>query len=92
MEFIRGARLSSLPSEEIMRLVDAGQNAFLVQLLDIGFIHSDPHPGNLLKVRPSGVRPHKVSSSRHMSSCQLKGSDSFSFILGSASALWSRAA
>jgi predicted unusual protein kinase regulating ubiquinone biosynthesis (AarF/ABC1/UbiB family) len=50
MEFIGGVKLSTLPPEEIRRLVKVGQDAFLVQLLEIGFMHSDPHPGNLLKV------------------------------------------
>jgi aarF domain-containing kinase len=31
-------------------LVQIGQAAFLTQLLEIGFIHGDPHPGNLLKI------------------------------------------
>ncbi len=50
MEFVRGTKLSLLPPDEIRRLVKIGQDAFLVQLLEIGFFHSDPHPGNLLKV------------------------------------------
>ena len=50
MDFVRGVKLSTLPPEEIRRLVKVGQDAFLVQLLEIGFMHSDPHPGNLLKV------------------------------------------
>jgi len=45
MEFIRGSKLSLLPPDEIRRLVKIGQEAFLTQLLEIGFFHSDPHPG-----------------------------------------------
>ena len=54
MEFIRGQKLASLPRAEIRALVDVGQNAFLVQLLDVGYLHADPHPGNLMKVAPAG--------------------------------------
>jgi predicted unusual protein kinase regulating ubiquinone biosynthesis (AarF/ABC1/UbiB family) len=50
MEFVRGVKLNSLAPAEIRRLVKVGQEAFLAQLLEIGFMHSDPHPGNLLKV------------------------------------------
>ena len=35
-------------SEVIRRLTSVGVDCFLVQLLQIGFFHSDPHPGNLL--------------------------------------------
>ena len=50
MEWVTGVKLTGLPSEEIRRLVAAGQEAFLTQLLEVGFFHGDPHPGNLLKV------------------------------------------
>ena len=50
MEFVRGAKLNSLPPAEIRALVKVGMEVFLTQLLVIGFMHSDPHPGNLLKV------------------------------------------
>ena len=53
MEFIRGQKLASLPRAEIRALVDVGQTAFLVQLLDVGYLHADPHPGNLMKVTPA---------------------------------------
>ncbi len=43
MEFVRGQKLSLLPREEIRSLVEVGQNAFLVQLLDVGYLHAgDP--------------------------------------------------
>ena len=34
----------------LLPALQIGQAAFLTQLLEIGFIHGDPHPGNLLKV------------------------------------------
>jgi predicted unusual protein kinase regulating ubiquinone biosynthesis (AarF/ABC1/UbiB family) len=50
MEWVTGVKLTTLPGDEIRALVGVGQEAFLVQLLEIGFFHGDPHPGNLLKV------------------------------------------
>lgn len=50
MEWVTGVKLTGLAPEEIRRLVAAGQEAFLTQLLEVGFFHGDPHPGNLLKV------------------------------------------
>ena len=50
MEWITGVKLTTLPAAEIQRLAAVGQEAFLVQLLDVGFFHGDPHPGNLLKI------------------------------------------
>jgi predicted unusual protein kinase regulating ubiquinone biosynthesis (AarF/ABC1/UbiB family) len=51
MEWVTGVKLTTLPPEEVRDLVGVGQEAFLVQLLEVGFFHGDPHPGNLLKVR-----------------------------------------
>ena len=51
MEWVTGVKLTGLQPEEIRRVVATGQEAFLTQLLEIGFFHGDPHPGNLLKVR-----------------------------------------
>uniref|UniRef100_A0A383VLQ5 ABC1 atypical kinase-like domain-containing protein n=1 Tax=Tetradesmus obliquus TaxID=3088 RepID=A0A383VLQ5_TETOB len=49
MEWVTGVKLTTLPPEEVRDLVGVGQEAFLVQLLEVGFFHGDPHPGNLLK-------------------------------------------
>ena len=62
MEFIRGQKLASLPRAEIKALVDVGQTAFLVQLLDVGYLHADPHPGNLMKVTPVGETLSSLSA------------------------------
>lgn len=50
MEWVTGVKLSLLPSDEIRTLSKVGQEAFLTQLLDCGYFHGDPHPGNLLKI------------------------------------------
>eukprot|EP00435_Cladocopium_sp_Y103_P016659 s60_g4.t1 len=49
-QWVNGVKLSTLPKEEIKELIAIGQEVFLTQLLDIGFFHGDPHPGNLLKI------------------------------------------
>ena len=59
MEWIDGSRLSD--ADAVMRagltpghLLERGVRCSLHQLLTTGFMHSDPHPGNLL-VSPDGV-------------------------------------
>ena len=49
-EWIDGTKLSDCPKDEIRELIGVGQECFLVQLLQVGFFHSDPHPGNLMKM------------------------------------------
>ncbi|CAE7190181.1 ABC1K3, partial [Symbiodinium sp. CCMP2456] len=49
-KWVNGVKLSTLPQQEIRELISVGQEVFLTQLLDIGFFHGDPHPGNLLKI------------------------------------------
>jgi aarF domain-containing kinase len=48
--WVNGVKLSNLPPNEIRDLIKLGQEVFLTQLLDIGFFHGDPHPGNMLKI------------------------------------------
>jgi aarF domain-containing kinase len=50
-EWIDGVKLSDCPKHEIRELIGIGQESFLVQLLQVGFFHSDPHPGNLMKMQ-----------------------------------------
>lgn len=47
-EWIDGKKLSDCPPETVRELIPAAQEAFLTQLLQIGFFHSDPHPGNIM--------------------------------------------
>ena len=48
-EWIDGRKLSECEPSEIRDLIAIGQECFLVQLLQAGFFHSDPHPGNLMR-------------------------------------------
>ena len=48
MEWITGTPLATSSPDEIKRLVPVGVECFLIQLLELGRFHSDPHPGNLL--------------------------------------------
>eukprot|EP00238_Polyblepharides_amylifera_P010250 CAMPEP_0196600754 /NCGR_PEP_ID=MMETSP1081-20130531/95554_1 /TAXON_ID=36882 /ORGANISM="Pyramimonas amylifera, Strain CCMP720" /LENGTH=517 /DNA_ID=CAMNT_0041926607 /DNA_START=363 /DNA_END=1916 /DNA_ORIENTATION=+ len=52
-EWVEGEQLAKSSPETIRRLVPTGVACFLTQLLDLGYFHSDPHPGNLL-VTPAG--------------------------------------
>ena len=47
-EWINGIQLAKSSPAVIKELVPVGVECFLVQLLDMGFFHGDPHPGNLL--------------------------------------------
>merc|ERR1711923_31170 len=47
-EWIEGLKLAASPASVINRLIPVGVECFLIQLLDTGFFHADPHPGNLL--------------------------------------------
>ena len=43
--------MAKSPPEVINRLIPVGVECFLIQLLETGFFHADPHPGNLLVIK-----------------------------------------
>lgn len=47
MEWIDGKKLAEAEPEEVKELLTLGVECFLIQLLQTGFMHADPHPGNL---------------------------------------------
>eukprot|EP00977_Amphora_coffeiformis_P002907 scaffold561_cov162-Amphora_coffeaeformis.AAC.8 len=53
-EWVHGTRIDQSPDvEDIPRLCSVALNAYLVMLLETSKLHSDPHPGNLLRT-PDG--------------------------------------
>jgi predicted unusual protein kinase regulating ubiquinone biosynthesis (AarF/ABC1/UbiB family) len=48
MEWVHGRRLSQLPPADARKLVDMAVEASVAQLIRTGFVHADPHAGNLL--------------------------------------------
>ncbi|KAK3254340.1 hypothetical protein CYMTET_36444, partial [Cymbomonas tetramitiformis] len=51
--WINGVHLSEAPPRQMQNIVHIGLQCYLSQLLNTGFFHSDPHPGNLM-VTPNG--------------------------------------
>jgi len=49
MEWIEGRRLVDAEPAEINRLVNIGTSCYLMQLLETGWFHADPHPGNMIR-------------------------------------------
>ncbi|GLJ48114.1 hypothetical protein SUGI_1015930 [Cryptomeria japonica] len=48
-QWIEGEKLSESSEADLLLLVNTALNCYLVQLLESGFLHADPHPGNLLR-------------------------------------------
>lgn len=48
MEWVRGRKLDALPPHLQRRFVDMAVEASVAQLIRTGFVHADPHAGNLL--------------------------------------------
>ncbi|KAL8137943.1 hypothetical protein V2J09_003944 [Rumex salicifolius] len=51
--WIEGEKLSQSTADDVGDLVNVGVICYLKQLLDTGFFHADPHPGNLIRT-PDG--------------------------------------
>ncbi|KAH7416531.1 hypothetical protein KP509_14G095700 [Ceratopteris richardii] len=52
-QWIEGEKLSQSTADDVGDLVNVGVICYLKQLLDTGFFHADPHPGNLIRT-PDG--------------------------------------
>lgn len=52
-QWITGEKLSQSKANDVDSLINLGVITYLTQLLDTGFFHADPHPGNMLRT-PQG--------------------------------------
>ena len=58
-EWIDGKKLSDCTPQEIKESIPEAQEAFLTQLLQVGFFHSDPHPGNIMRMSDAFIQEHR---------------------------------
>ncbi|GFR50186.1 hypothetical protein Agub_g12356 [Astrephomene gubernaculifera] len=48
-EWVEGEKLNQSKAEDVRALCSTLLNCYLIQLLETGLLHADPHPGNLLR-------------------------------------------
>jgi len=60
-EWIDGIKLGDCTTEEIARVTPICQEAFLTQLFEEGFMHADPHPGNILRLNEPTPEGYEVA-------------------------------
>ncbi|GLC37542.1 hypothetical protein PLESTM_000600400 [Pleodorina starrii] len=48
-EWVEGEKLNHSKAEDVRALCSTLLNCYLIQLLETGLLHADPHPGNLLR-------------------------------------------
>ena len=53
MSWVEGEKLSESTASNVKQLCTILLNCYLIQLLETGFLHADPHPGNLMRT-PDG--------------------------------------
>ncbi|KAK9823974.1 hypothetical protein WJX72_006718 [[Myrmecia] bisecta] len=51
--WVQGEKLSESNASDVRELCNTLLNCYLIQLLETGFLHADPHPGNLIRT-PEG--------------------------------------
>lgn len=47
--WVDGEKLCDSTASDVRQLCNTLLNAYLIQLLETGFLHADPHPGNLIR-------------------------------------------
>ena len=63
-EWVEGERLDRTSAvEDVPRLASLAMNSYMNMMLDSGYMHCDPHPGNLLRCAGWDPNPN-VSQTR----------------------------